>query len=270
MENKNCCGIYDFDGVLLPGENLADKYVEEVCKEASDAYGRILFNKQNELIRIRQRMEQERDVYGPDMNEIEEELSEIDRKLKIHFILKDQVLEETEERFRNKIPYKKIYTKENIYQGVLELMWRIYESKIYTQFIVNTHVNAATEIVAKRDLLTDDFPAIKFVPVKYHIIPYRDPYGFVNKNREPSDKVGSLLKMSPYIDVKTSTFIDNTARIIKRGKELGLRCYFVDKNNDSYILANPTLDPIPSQVILQAANDTIDIVHGGKIKKLSL
>ena len=111
---------------------------------------------------------------------------------------------------------------------------------------------------------------MKFVPVKYHIIPYRDQYGFVNKKREPSDKVGNLVRLSPYIDVSKSTFIDNTARIIKRGKELGLRCYFVEKNTDSYILANPSLDPIPSQIIMQAANDTIDIVHDGKIKKLSL
>ena len=270
MEDKKCCGIFDFDGVLLPGEDLIDKYVEEICEEASDAYCRKLYKQQEELMKIRQRMEQERDIYGPGMEEIEREEEELRKKIKLHFMLKDQVLEETEEKYRNKIPYGKIYTKENIYQSVLELMWKIYEEKVYSKLIVNTHVNAEAEIIAKRDLLKAEFPTMKFVPVKYHIIPFRDQYGEINKDREPSDKIGRLLKMSPYIDVNKSTFIDNTARIIKRGRELGLRCYFVDKNSDPYILDNPILDPIPSQVIMQAANDTIDIVHNDKIKKLSL
>ena len=40
--------------------------------------------------------------------------------------------------------------------------------------------------------------------------------------------------------------------------------------NNPYIIENPVLNLIPGQVIMQAANDTIDMVHGGKIKKLSL
>ncbi len=36
MEKRKCCGIYDFDGVLAPGEELIDKYVWGICKEASN------------------------------------------------------------------------------------------------------------------------------------------------------------------------------------------------------------------------------------------
>ena len=112
---------------------------------------------------------------------------------------------------------------------------------------------------------------MRFIPVKYHIEPFRDPFdGMINKNRKPSDKIGRLVNISTYIDVLKSTFIDNTASIIKRGKELGLNCYFVEKNTDMYIIKFPTLNTIPGQVIMEAANDTIDRVHGGKIKKLSL
>ena len=136
---------------------------------------------------------------------------------------------------------------------------------------VNTHVNSEAEIIAKRDLLKSSFPQMKFIPVRYHIEPYRDPYGgSINKNRQPSDKIGRLIKLDSSIDVSRSTFVDNSASIIKRGKELGLHCYFVDKNTDPYIINYPTLNPLPTQVILQAVNETIEREHGEKIKKLSL
>ena len=271
MEDKKCCGIYDCDGVIIPGEELIDRYVWKICKEASNAYCDELFNRQNELIQNQQRLEQERDVFGPEMIEITRELEEINKKIKRHFILKDIVLEEVEEKYKNKIDYKEIYQRENIYQGVLELFWQIYDSHVYDQIIVNTHVNAESEIIWKREMFKKDFPPLKFVPVKYHLVPYKDPFGgLVNKNRKPSDKIGRLINMSPYIDVDVSTFIDNTSSIIKRGKEIGLNCYYVKKNLDPYVIRYPILNPIPAQIIMQAANDTIDKVHNGKIKKLSL
>ena len=27
MEDKKCCGVYDYDGVLVPGEELMNQYV---------------------------------------------------------------------------------------------------------------------------------------------------------------------------------------------------------------------------------------------------
>ena len=271
MKDKICCGIYDFDGVLVPGEELMDNDVHAICKEASNAYCEDLFKQQTKLIGIQQQLEQERDIYGYEMQEVQKELEEINKKIKNHFKLKDQVLEETEPEYKNRINYREIYKKENIYLGVLELLWQIYESKIYEQLIVNTHVNSEREIIAKKDLLQKDFPPMRFIPVKYHILPYRDPFdGMINNNRKPSDKIGRLVNISNYIDVNLSTFIDNTASIIKRGRELGLNCYYVEKNHDIYIEKYPILNTIPGQVIMEAANDTIDRVHDGKIKKLSL
>ena len=269
MEN-NCCNILDFDGVLVPGEELMDNYVMGVCKEATNAYCEELFKKQSELIETQQQLEQERNVYGSEMREVIEELEELKRKIKKHFDLKDQVLEETEEKYRNKINYKEIYQVQNVFPGVLELVWKIHESGIYVQQISNTHVNAENEIIAKRELLKNAFPPMKFVPIRYHIDPYRDQYGALNKNRQPSDKVGRLLKTIPTIDPRVSVLVDNSKSIINRGNELGLRTYFVKKNEDAFIINYPCLNPIPSQVILESANDTIDIVHDGKIKKLRL
>ena len=76
MEEKKCCGIYDYDGVLVPGEELMDYYIEPVCKEATNAYGEGLFRRQLELTLEKQRLEQDRDIYGSEMLEIEDELED--------------------------------------------------------------------------------------------------------------------------------------------------------------------------------------------------
>lgn len=270
METKRCCAIHDFDGVYIAGEDLMDDYIMEFCRKATNRYCNELFKRQFELLTAQQQLESDRNIYGKEMMEIIRELQEIERLLKEHFDLKDQVLEESEDKYRNKINYDEIYQRKNIYPGVLELLWKIYDAKIYFMMISNTHVNAEREIIAKRNELKRDFPPMKFVPTRYHIEPYRDQYGLLNKNRQPSDKVGMLLRTVPIIDPTISPLVDNSKSIITRGKELDLITYFVPKNTDPYIIQNPTLDPIPSQIILQSANDTIDIVHGGKIKKLSL
>ena len=267
MEGRYCYNILDFDGVLVPGEELMDEYIWEICKEATNIYCEGLFRQQTELIKYQQQLEEDRNIYGKEMQRVIHELEELKRLIQRHFELKDQVLEETEEKYRNKINYNEIYQLKNVFPGVLEAIWKIHDSGIYVQQISNTHVNAEREIIAKKILLQKEFPPMKFVPIRYHIEPYRDQYGAVNKNRQPSDKVGRLLRTIPSID---PTLVDNSRSIINRGDELGLRTYFVEKNTNPYIIQNPVLNPIPSQVIIQAANDTIDIVHEGKVKKLSI
>ena len=96
-------------------------------------------------------MEIDRDIYGNEMDEILEELAEIERKLKKHFELKDQVLEETEKKYENIINYDEIYRVENVYPGVLETLWEIYNRGIYQKMISNTHVNMEREIKAKEN-----------------------------------------------------------------------------------------------------------------------
>ena len=258
MKEKKCCGIYDYDGVLVPGEELMDQYIEKVCKEATNKYGEELFNQQLRLISEKQHLELDRDIFSGEMDEIVEELAEIERKIKRHFELKDQVLEETEKKYQNIINYDEIYRIENVYPGVLEALWKIHERGIYQQMLNNTHVNVNREIKAKERLLREEFPPMEFVPIYFHIFPYRDHEGLINKDRKPSDKVIRMVKKVGYINPLISTYVDNSISVIKCAKKVGLRPYFVDKNQD------------PKDSIIQAANDTIDIVHDNKIKKLSL
>lgn len=257
MENKICCGVYDYDGVLVPGEELMDYYIEPVCHEATNAYGESLFERQLELITEKQRLELDRDVYGREMDEIIAELAELERKIKKHFDLKDQVLEETEKKYENIINYDEIYRLENVYPGVLETIWEISKRGIYKEMLNNTHVNTAREIKAKEKLLKSEFPPIKFVPIYFHIIPYRDREGFINKNRKPSDKVQRMVSNNRYIDPLISTYVDNSIGVIKCARKIGFRTYHVQKNQN------------PRDCIIEAANDTIDIIHEGKIKKLT-
>ena len=89
MKEKKCCGVYDYDGVLVPGEQLMDQYIEPVCKEATNKYGEELFDQQIKLISEKQRLELDRDVYSGEMDEIVKELAELERKIKKHFDLKE-------------------------------------------------------------------------------------------------------------------------------------------------------------------------------------
>ena len=114
------------------------------------------------------------------------------------------------------------------------------------------------EIKAKERLLKKYFPPMEFVPIYFHIFPYRDREGYIIKDRKPSDKVIRMVRKVGYIDPLVSTYVDNSKSVIKCAKKVGFRPYFVEKNQES------------KECIIQAANDTIDIVHDGKIKKLSL
>ena len=257
MENKLCCGVYDYDGVLVPGEQLMDYYIEPVCREATTAYGEKLFDRQIELISEKQRLEIDRDIYGKEMDEIVKELVELEKKIDRHFELKDQVLEETEKKYENIINYDEIYRLENVYPGVLETLWEINKRGIYQIMLNNTHVNKDREIKAKERLLKNEFPPMEFVPIYFHIFPYRDHEGYINKKRKPSDKVVRMVRTVKYINPLISSYVDNSKSVIKCANNVGFRTYFVAKNQD------------PSEQIIKAANDTIDIVHEGKIKKLS-
>lgn len=263
METGNlCCGIYDYDGVLVPGEELMDEQIIANCGphkeaiEATNIYAEKLFRRQLELIQEKQELELERDVYDHRMREIIKELKDLEEKIKRHFIIKDQVLEETEKKYENLIDYDKIYTLENVYPGVLELLWEIYEKGIYKKLFNNTHTNKLREETPKKILLRDEFPPMTFVPVRFHIMPYRDHEG-INLNRKPTDKVQRMLVNNTEINPYLSSYVDNSKSVIKCAKVLGFRPYFVDKEQD------------PCELILRAANETIDLVHGDKIKKLS-
>ena len=255
MKEKKCCGIYDYDGVFLPGEELMDRYIETVCRKATNRYGEELFSRQLELTKEKQRLVMERDLYSDEMKGILRELAEIDEKIKEHFELKDQVLEEAKPEYENVINYDEIYRVENVFPGVLESLWEIDDRRIYDEKINNSHINVGREVKAKDRLLKSEFPPMIFVPIRFHALPYRGE-GTTLKNQEATDKVFRMTRLVKDIG-PLSTYVDNSPGVIKCVNKCGFRPYLVHRGQD------------PRDVIIQAANDTIDIVHGGKIKKLT-
>ena len=258
MEQKKCCLISDYDGVLVDSLPLIDEYVKEIDYKASDEYGRKLFERTDYLNKEKQRLEEERDIYGKEMQEINTELAELDRLRSKHYDHKDIILEEVNPEYRGLINYHEIYKIENAYPGVMELINKIWELNIYHQIIVNSNVNVESEIVAKKALLKEYLPMVKFVPVRFHLDPYYNPItGLSNKNRVPSNKLAVLIKTVRNIDVINSSVVDDTKGVIEKGIALGFNCYHRRIEDDV------------RDVFINACNDTIDSVHEQKIKKLS-
>ncbi len=263
-EVKLLSGVYDYDEVLIPGSRLIDEQIlengkgmEEV-KKATNAYGDQLFEQQISLVAKKQELELERNIFSKEYFEIKEELEEIERLKIEHFRIKDQVLEETEPQYVNLVNYSQIYRREYLYPGVCEAIWEIYDRGVYAILFDNSHTNTNNEEKYKGLLLKSDFPPMIFVPVRFHILPYRDREGFIIKDRHPSDKVLQMYANNKIIDPSISTYVDNSRGVLKCAKKIGFRTYLVEKGQD------------PRAVIIQAANDTIDKYHDGKIKKLSL
>lgn len=270
MEKVVCYLVLDYDGVLVPGEEIYDVLIhDEICEEASNIYREGLITQREKLERIKEELDDERSG-AKDIEKIKKELEEIDRKIKHHYIKKDQVLEESMPEYVNRIPYNKIYIKENVFPGLLELIHKFYDMGIYTEIIVNTHVNVDSEIKAKRILLENEFPPTKFVPVQFYL--ERRLNNGMGIKRTRSNKVERLLKTLPYMKpyVNDSIFVDNTMGVIKQAEALGFKAFFVRKNEDEYIIENPVLNPIPYQVILDAGNYTIVETHKDKEKRLIL
>lgn len=260
------CGAYDYDEVFVPGTRLIDEQIIkngkkrglEIVLKATTKYEEELFDKQTKLMQKKQELERDRDILCTTYFDIINEINNISILLDEHFKLKDAVLEETRKEYENLVDYDEIYQKENIYPGVCELLWEIYELSIYEKLFNNSNYNMERESKAKRHLLETDFPPMKFVPVPFYVFPAKDPNGFPFKDRPRSDKVLRMCKNNRCIDPASSTYVDNSKRIIEFADACGFKSFFVKKDQD------------PRIAIIEAANYTIDRFHEGKIKKLSL
>ena len=255
---KKCCLISDFDGVLTDSLPLIDEYVKEIDYEASDEYGRKLIAETDSYNAEKHRLEEERNFYSKEMKEIDDKLQELYRLRLRHYNHKDLVLEEVLPEYRGRIDYSKIYKLENAYPGIIELIHKICEQKIFHQLYVCSSVNVGSEIASKRAFLQEHLPMAKFIPVRFHLEPYYDLCtGQANKNRVPNDKLATLVKYNRDIDIPVSVAIDDTKGVIERGRAIGFNSYHRRIEDDV------------CDIFIQASNDTIDRYHGGKIKKLS-
>lgn len=255
---KKCYFNTDVDGVIIPGQELMDEYVyNDIDKIASDRYRYELVARINELRKKKEELEDEQRFFCPEMKEIEREIKEYERKKAIHYEHKNMVLEEVTPELEGRIPYDEIYQLKNLYPGMADALYKLYEAGIFDGFTAPSNVNKDREIRAKLELFKH-FPFVQLLPLQFFIEPFYLPGGKVKAlNRIPSNKAATLAKIKKDMDIPISPLIDDTPGVIDSARPLGFPCYFRSRDDD------------PVDIYYKAANDTIDIVHGGKIKKLS-
>ena len=267
MEKIVCYLVLDFDGVLVPAEELYNKILyNDICKEASSIYLDEQVAYRTELEKMQLELERERSG-SKRIEEIKKELENVNRRINYHYRVKDHVLEETLPQYENKIPYHELYVLKNIFPGVLDLIHKLYDMGIYVEIIVCSHVNVESEIKAKRALLEKEFPPVKFVPVQFYLERCLDG-NIIERVR--SNKPLRLLETLPYIKpfIKNTILVDNSSSICSEGDELGYKCFFVRASDID--LDDPVLNPIPAQVILEAARYTTEDIYKQKVNKLIL
>ncbi len=258
MIKKDCCLVSDFDGVIVNSLPLIDEDVKKLDYIASDEYKRILIAESNACHLRKQQLEEEQKFYGYEMEEVKRKIAELQRKRKEHYDHKNIVLEEVDPQFRNKIGYGRIYQLENAYEGAIETLTEIWERQVYERIIVCSNINSGVEIQSKRAFLQKYLPMVQFVPLRFFIDPYYDPdTNEKNEDRQPCDKLAVLTSRDLKIDIPRSSAVDDTPGVIESGLALGFRCYHRRIEDDV------------RDIFIAAANDTIDVVHEGKIKKLS-
>lgn len=219
--------ILDCDGVLYDSTPIIDEQVQKINYYASDKYGAELKRRSMEIDARRYELEEERsDYYSKEMVDLRRQADELAKLRKMHFDLKDLVLEEVLSEYRGLINYN-IYNYETAFLDAMEEITRIWERRVYEEIIVLSHVNQEREVVYKYYALKRDLPMAEFIPVKFHFLPYYNPEtGMKNEGRQRSNKIIYLQNQKGNKSFSTSTFIDDTSNIVDEAKEAGIRfCY---------------------------------------------
>ena len=253
------CFNTDVDGVIIPGQELMDEYVyNDIDKIASDRYRYELLAHLAELNNRKNELEAEQRFTCPEMQEIKDEIEEYEKRKQIHFDHKNMVLEEATPELVGRIPYDKIYKLENMYPGIPEILYKIYELGIFDEYNAPTLVNPASEIQAKNILFRENFPWFKLVPLKFFVEPFFVPGSKLKTlNREPCDKANKFASIKPHMIIHKSPYIEDTLSIVKIAQSLGFPAYFRSREDD------------PVDVYIRAVNETIDRDFKDKVKKLS-
>ena len=206
--------VLDCDGILFDSLKLIDEQVETINYMGSDSY-------KND---ITQRID-ERDRNFDLWNE----------RLRLHYIIKDQILEEVFPKYQNRINYDVIYQFENTFDGVIEEVKKIWNSGLFSQIYVLSHVNSVNEVRAKRRFFEEYLPMVNVITVPFHREMY---YRCINKEEEirknsdrvRTNKVNELKDILELEDLSSVYFIDDTRSICEEAVDLGATAVHCGKN----------------------------------------
>lgn len=176
----------DFDDVIFKTKPIIEKIIKKIEYKATDEYLHSIVND----------------------TKLDAETKEILRRE--HFDYKDRVLEEVDEKYKNKIDYDKIFETNEVYPHTIEYVKYLCNCGRYDKVYILTHCNVKREVDAKIKFINKYFPGLEVIAVPYH----KDKYE-PGKYRKPSSKAETIMKYLGTDDISNCTLIDdsNTNRV---------------------------------------------------------
>lgn len=185
-----------------------------------------------------------------------------------HLMIKDSILEETSSKYRGLIDYGEIYDQSNLYLDVVKNIRKLSESGLYEKIYCVSHYNVDREVNYKLSLIFRYFPYIKFIPVKFHQIPYQN-----GVSRNKTDKASyvkfilNLTDFSQYVLIDDS--LNNVTKWIDAGgigirfrNSINTRESYLETVDENYVIR--VLGNLKPEIVNQAIEEEV------RVKKLSL
>lgn len=186
-------------------------------------------------------------------------LDELTKQILIHehFDYKDRVLEEVDDKYKNKINYEKIFATNEIYSHSIEYIRYLCNCGRYDKVYILTHCNVDREVEAKVKFINKYLPGLEMIAVPFHTDKYEH-----GKNRRPTSKAEYLKKYLNIDDMSNCTLIDdsnnNGIDWVANG---GNFIKYSPNNNVSYLKKEvPSLNPLGVSIM----SDTVLKLRSGK------
>ena len=152
---------------------------------------------------------------------------------RIRKITIDEVLEETKDIYKNRIPYNEMYVYKNTFYGVIEMIAAICEARIFDKIYITTHVNSLQEVLAKTQFFGDYLPQVEVFTIPFNSEPYnhdKKSY-YENFNRKRTNKPAEFFKAKGE-NPENTIFIDDSESICEQARELGAKAYICNSKID--------------------------------------
>ncbi len=175
----------------------------------------------------------------------------------IHKITKDEVLEETSDLYQNKINYDEIYTIDNAFPNVIELIREIWESRLFDKIYIASHVNSEKEILAKKRFFAEYLPFVDVRCYYFNDQPYihdKERY-YENAFRKRTNKPRQFFKETRE-HPEQCHFIDDSSTICGEAKVDGAQATWRNPDEE-----DPT-------AVFQEMLDSIFNIEDSKVKSL--
>ena len=163
----------DFDDVIMRTKTVIEPIIARIEPLATEAY----------LISI-----------SDDFRNGKIDAEEKQARTTIHFDYKDRVLEEFDDKYKNRINYERVININNVYNGAVEYVNYLCNCGLYDKVYIVSHYNVDREVDAKRKFIDKYLPKVEFVPVPFHIETYEE-----GKIRKRTNKA-SFLKQHAKLD----------------------------------------------------------------------